>query len=759
MISVIKKRNNKAQAFTPEKTNALGAWAVAGTDLQWSQLVMQAVRKLNEPCTTADLMSAMIKSAEDLLNEDLQWDKVSARLQLANLRKEVFGSFTPPSLKAFYHAMVDRGIWKKMPYTDEELDELGSHIDHTRDELFTGGGIKQVITKYLIMNRNTKEVLETPQFMYMGAAMAGMVSEEFGYDLQEVKDKYDQYSLWIENVPTPVLLGLRTPKEGFASCCLIEAADTLDSLNTADGAAFMMTANRAGIGTFYDIRSLGDSIRDGEAVHGGKLPYFRRLKASIAANVQAGRGGSGTTYFKYFDPEVETLLKLRSEKVSEATRIVGMDYCIMYNNFLLKLISDGEDLVLFSLLQAPKLHEAFFEKSETNFIKYYYEACAKYPDNRRIDPLSLIIMWRSEHAETGRIYGKNTYEVNRRSTFKDAVKQSNLCLEIVQPTGPFTCEADLHKPYETFYHNPATGSTTTSEISLCTLAAHNIDKTADMSDDQLERVTYLTVKGLDNLIDIQTYPFENLRFTSRNRRNLGIGLTNVAAALAHRHILWDTIEARDWIHKEYERISFFIHKASIRLAKERGACGWYERTTYSDGIFPWETAKKEVDELTTIGNQMPWDDLRPDMREYGIRHSVLEAMMPAESSSLASNTTNGCEPLRRFITIKQNKDAKLKFIAPYLDDEHSWAYVLAFKADMVEHIKLMAVIQKFCGGSISTNLQYDYRKYPENKIPMQELVSHFLIGNKYGIKTWYYVNTDAEAEDEDMGCAGGGCSV
>lgn len=747
MIETLVKRNGKSELFDANKINSLGEWAVEGTDCSWPLLVTTAVKKLYEGCTTKELIKAMIDSANDMIEDDYDWQYVAAKLCLADIRKEVFGSFNPITLKEFYKEMVHLGRWKSMDYSDEDLDELDKTIDHFKDESFTYSGIKQVMNKYLVTDLTNNQLYETPQFMYMGVAMAAFEQEQnHSCRLKEVSEFYHAMSDWVVNVPTPQLRGLRTYQTGLASCCLIEATDTLDSIDAGNSLAFKMTAFGAGIGYSLESRSLGDSIRNGQIEHGGKLPYYRNVSTSVLANVQPGRGGSATVFYKLFDPQIETLLHLKSDKVSEAVRIKPLDYCLQYNTYLLKRYA-SQSISLFSLLEAPEVYEAFSGKDLDKFIEVYEAAEKRLPGAVKVNARGLFDTWSLESVETGRIYGQDIHESNRRSTFKEPVKMSNLCLEVLQPTGAY-----MHSKYLEDYEEHFTPEGLTSEVSLCTLLAYNIDKTADLSNESLERLCYLSVKYLDNLIDLQSYPYPNMEMTAKARRNLGMGFTNLAGALANREILWCSEEARTWTHKQVERVSFFNHMASVKLAKERGPCKWYDRTMYSEGQLPIDTYKPFVDTLHCSQNEMPWYLVREGIKEFGIRHSVLDAQMPCESSSQAICSTNGAEPVRRIIVSKKTEQGINKFVAPYAKTKW-WAYQTAWDTNNKDHISLMAVIQKFMGMSISTNTYYNYSDYPEGKVPLQEVIKDRLWGAKCGIKTWYYTNTDDVQQEECDSCS------
>lgn len=899
MIENIVKRSGKTEPFDADKLNDLGAWAVQGTECSWPLLVTSAVKKLYEGCTSKELMKAMIDSANDMIPEDYDWQYVAAKLCVADIRKDVYASFTPVSLKEFYHEMTALGRWKEMDYTDEELDLLDQVVDHDKDENFTYSGIKQVLNKYLITDLTSGQLYETPQMLYMGVAMAGFEStQDKAQRLAEVSKFYQRASDWVINIPTPQLRSLRTNETGLASCCLIEAGDELDSINVSAAMAFKMTALGAGIGVALRSRSIGDSIRNGQVEHGGKLPYYRHYQTAVSANKQPGRGGSATVFYALFDPEIETLLKLKSDKVSEAVKIKHMDYTVQVNKYLVQRMQKGV-ITLLSYQDAPEVWDCFYGKDLNKFIRAYEAAEKRCTEAKRVDAKVLMSERALQSVETGRIYMMDVHETNRRSTFKDPVVMSNLCVapetkvltdkgdlpikslegqtvnvwngeewsavkvvktgknqelmrvvveevmqtyayygtleptyrtlwctpyhkfydvdkeevpahelskgdtlesfvvpdpsgstagtihllrvvsvddfgrrgdtycfnepkrhravfngiltgqceEVVQPTGPYKDFINLYSNTEQFYSDGRT-----SEVSLCTLAAYNIDLTADLSNEDLEEVCYLTVKYLDNLIDMQSYPFPNLEFTAKARRNLGIGLTNLAGALANRMLLWCSEGARTWTHEQMERISYYNHKASIRLAKERGRCEWFHRTTYSDGELPIDTYKPFVDTVHTANMNMDWEGLRQELIRHGMRHSVLEAQMPCESSSQATCSTNGVEPPIRAVTSKKTEQGVNRFVIPYAK-EKEYFYQFAWDVNNKDHSSLMAVIQKFMGMSISANGYYNYANYPKQEIPMQELHRDMLWDMKLGKKTWYYTNTDTEEKEECEGCS------
>ena len=738
-LTYVVKKNGEREDFQPEKINQWGEWACSGTTANWSLLITHAIKKMYEGATTSELQRALIDSAVDLIDEDVDYDRVAAKLQLADTRKRAYDNYKPPGLKLFYYHMVEKGLWEDMDYTEEQLEYLDARLDHDRDELFSYAGLKQMCDKYLIQTRD--RLYETPQFLYMGMSMAIFRKEP----IEDVVKLYNIFSLHKVNVPTPVLVGLRTADKGLASCCVIKSGDSLESINAAINVAYTMTANRAGIGIEMGIRSEDDPVRGGAFHHLGKLPYYKLIDKTVKANTQQSRGGSATVQFCIFDPEIESLLRLKSQRVSDERRIDKLDYSMAVNDFFIQRFIDDKQISLFSIYDAPDLYELFFSKDINEFIRIYdlYEKDVTIP-RKTIGAREVFSVFFKERIDTGRMYAFRADIINARSTFKDMIYSSNLCQEIVSPTSEFTDVSEL-------YQVDGDG-----EVALCNLAAIACTR---VSVGEYEEVAYLLLKMVDNIIDYQSYPYPAIRTTATNRRNVGIGLINIAYGLASNGYSYESQEGRDYVHRETEKFSFYLHKASVRLAKEKGPCPWFDRTTYSDGTLPIDNYPKFLDTVCSEELFLPWESLRKDIVKYGMRNSVLEAQMPSETSSVVIGSTNSNDPVRQLITHKSSSTGTVPFIVPDYK-ELALEYEPAFKVNNQRYAEIVAIMQKFIGQSISYNEYYDYNEYANGVIPIKEVVKNWIYACKLGIKTFYYFNTDVNnGGAANQGCSSGGCTL
>jgi len=1068
MMEHVIKRNGEKVKFVPSKLNKWAEWACSGLfGVSWSDIVMKAVKSGYDGMRTEELQRCLIDACISMVEVNTDYEKVASRLYLADLRKRVYGKYTPPNFIEFYNSMVTRGLWEDMGYTTNELTDISKHIDHDRDDKFPYSGLRQMGDKYLMRNKVTGELYETPQFLYMGLAMASFRGEP----LIDLLDFYDRLSMHKVNVPTPPLVGCRTSDKGFASCCLISGGDTADSIEAAGHIVYQMVKNRSGIGIELETRGPNEPVKNGLVLHNGKMNYYRMIDALTKANTQEcyddqtdvltkrgfvkfselvdgdlvaqvhndqtvdfvkptkmfsydykgdmisfkkrgidllvtpnhrmvsrkvkyddasqqtslgydecsaefwnpkrtdcldfggsatgklqtlswmqqlqiayqadgykiknkdsysyifgfkklrkverlieilsnldacyttnvrpdgvteirilasdmnmkkslswvydldissewgeefieelrywdgdlkkhgrggivyntsditcadvvqyvaslvpmkssvglyggvyrvtcftdvgymtgestrkstmdydgvvycvevptnnlivrrggyttvcgnSRGGSATMQFAFFDPEVTTLLKLRNPKTVDKSRIDTMDYSFAVNKyFWSQYVQDGQ-IALISPYYGPDTHKAFYGKDIHAFIEAYEREVKQWKDAKvirledgsMVSPIKyikakeLLEVFADQRSDTARIYMHNIDETNRRSTYKDPVRQSNLCLEIVEPTSPYSHITDL---YSIDGKNPIFGNDVDGESALCNLGGVVVNRIENDAD--YERTTYLLVKFIDNIIEMQTYPFPHMEFTSKNRRNVGVGIINLAHAMAERGLSYASRAGRNYMHHEAERMSFFLHKASIRLAKEKGQCDWFHKTTYSDGVLPIDNFNKFVDEFVDGTLRYDWEALRIDMATYGMRNSVLEAYMPSESSSVTIGCTNGIEPARQHMIVKSSRQGDIPQIVPDFD-KLQFDYELAFDIPAEEYLIAMAVLQKFTGQSISTNVYYDLNKFEDRMVPLSLIVRHLLLFTKLGGKTLYYHNSDVSIKkDECENCS------
>ena len=731
------KRDGDTTPLNLDKIHKMVEHACKGlAGVSESAVEMNANLQLFDGIQTSDIQEILIRSANDLITLDNpNYQYVAARLLLFSLRKAVYETHpdTHPILKDHVDRCVKKGVYDSGivdRFTEEEWEKLNSYIDHDRDYLFTYAGIRQVTDKYLVQDRSTGEIYETPQFMYMMIAATLFQNDDKFYRLEYIKKYYDAISKHRINIPTPVMAGVRTPLRQFASCVLVDVDDTLDSIFSSDMAIGYYVAQRAGIGINAGrIRGINAKIRDGEVQHTGVVPFLKKFESTVRCCTQNGiRGGSATVHFPIWHQEIEDILVLKNNKGTEDNRVRKLDYSIQISKLFYERFISNAKISLFSPHDVPGLYDSFGTESFDD-LYVSYEQDESIPKTT-VDAQELILDLLKERAETGRIYIMNIDHCNSHSSFKDKVNMSNLCQEITLPTDPIQHIDDVN-----------------GEIALCILSAINVGKINKV--EELDELCDLAVRGLDALIDYQKYPVRAAESSTKNRRSLGIGYIGLAHYLAKNGASYESQEAYDLVHKLTERFQFALLSASNSLAMEKGPCGYFGKTKYADGILPIDTYKKDVDEIVPNDLSCDWEFLRKRISQYGLRHSTLSAQMPSESSSVVSNATNGIEPPRDYLSIKKSKKGPLKQVVPSYGTLKNNYTLLWDMPNNDGYIKVTAVMQKFFDQAISGNWSYNPENYPDNEVPVSVMANDLLTTYKYGWKTSYYQNTYDAKKDID----------
>jgi ribonucleoside-diphosphate reductase alpha chain len=703
-----------------------------------SQIEMNANLQFYDGMTTEEIQEILIRSANDLISlENPNYQYAAARLLLYGINKQVFGRYEHVTLLDMIKKNISRGVYDAQIldlYTEEEIAKLDSYIHHKRDENFTYAGLRQVVDKYLVQDRSSGEIFETPQFMYMMIAATLFANYPKEDRLYYVRRYYDSTSLFKLNIPTPVMAGVRTPVRQFASCVLVDSDDTLDSIFASDMSIGRYTAQRAGIGINAGrIRGVNAKIRGGEVAHTGIIPFLKKFEATVRCCTQNGvRGGSATTHFPFWHQEIEDILVLKNNKGTEDNRVRKLDYSIQLNKTMYERLLGGGDITLFSPHDVPGLYDAYFgdpDEFKTMYEMYERKTSIKKKTIPAMDLFSALI---KERAETGRIYIMNVDHCNTHSSFKDTVYMSNLCQEITLPTKPLQHIDDEE-----------------GEIALCILSAINVGLIKELDD--LEELCDLAVRALEEIIDYQRYPIKAAEISTKARRSLGIGYIGLAHYLAKNKVNYADKKAWKLVHDLTEAFQYYLLKASNSLAQERGACEYFDRTKYSDGILPIDTYKKDVDNIVDGKLNYDWSGLRNDIKQHGLRHSTLSAQMPSESSSVVSNATNGIEPPRGYLSVKKSKKGPLKQIVPQYQTLKNYYTLLWDMPSNEGYINVVAVMQKFFDQAISGNWSYNPTHFENNEVPMSVMIQDLLNTYKYGWKTSYYQNTyDYKTDPSEM---------
>jgi len=756
---LVTKRDGTTERINLDKIHRVLDWAAEGlNNVSISQVELRSHIQFYDGIKTSDIHETIIKAAADLISRDApDYQYLAARLAIFHLRKKAYGQFEPPTLFAHVVKMVELGKYDTHlleDYTQEEFEQMNGFIDHWRDMNFSYAAVKQLEGKYLVQNRVTGEIYESAQFLYILVAACLFSNYPRDTRLEYVKRFYDAVSTFKISLPTPIMSGVRTPTRQFSSCVLIECGDSLDSINATSSAIVKYVSQRAGIGINAGrIRALGSPIRGGEAFHTGCIPFYKHFQTAVKSCSQGGvRGGAATLFYPMWHLEVESLLVLKNNRGVEGNRVRHMDYGVQINKLMYTRLLKGEEITLFSPSDVPGLYDAFFadqDEFERLYTKYEKDDSIRKQHVKAVDLFSLMMQ---ERASTGRIYIQNVDHCNTHSPFDPVVapvRQSNLCLEIALPTKPLNDVNDEN-----------------GEIALCTLSAFNLG--AIKSLDELEELAVLAVRALDALLDYQDYPIPAAKRGAMGRRTLGIGVINFAYWLAKNGKRYSDGSANNLTHQTFEAIQFYLMKASNELAKEQGACPWFNETTYAKGILPIDTYKKDLDAIVNEPLHLDWEGLRASIKAHGLRNSTLSALMPSETSSQISNATNGIEPPRGHVSIKASKDGVLRQVVPDYETLGDNYELLWEMPNNDGYLQLVGIMQKFIDQSISANTNYDPTRFPSGKVPMQQLLKDLLTAYKFGVKTLYYHNTRDGAEDaqddmvtsiQDDGCESGACKI
>ncbi|MEI7085153.1 class 1a ribonucleoside-diphosphate reductase subunit alpha [Pectobacterium versatile] len=756
---LVTKRDGSKEKINLDKIHRVIAWAAEDLhNVSVSQVELRSHIQFYDSIKTSDIHETIIKAAADLISrESPDYQYLAARLAIFHLRKKAYGQFEPPALLTHVTKMVELGKYDKHlleDYSPEEFAQMDAFIDHWRDMSFSYAAVKQLEGKYLVQNRVTGDIYESAQFLYILVAACLFSGYPRETRLDYVKRFYDAISTFKISLPTPIMAGVRTPTRQFSSCVLIECGDSLDSINATSSAIVKYVSQRAGIGINAGrIRALGSPIRGGEAFHTGCIPFYKHFQTAVKSCSQGGvRGGAATLFYPLWHLEVESLLVLKNNRGVEGNRVRHLDYGVQLNKLMYQRLVKGEEITLFSPSDVPGLYDAFFadqDEFERLYVQYEQDSSIR---KQRIKAVELFSLMMQERASTGRIYIQNVDHCNTHSPFDPQiapVRQSNLCLEIALPTKPLNDVNDEN-----------------GEIALCTLSAFNLG--AINSLDDLEDLATLAVRALDALLDYQDYPITAAERGAMGRRTLGIGVINFAYYLAKNGVRYSDGSANGLTHKTFEAIQYYLLKASNVLAREQGACPWFNETTYSQGILPIDTYKRDLDAICNEPLHLDWEALRKDIKEYGLRNSTLSALMPSETSSQISNATNGIEPPRGHISVKASKDGILRQVVPEYETLKDAYELLWDMPNNDGYLQLVGLMQKFVDQAISSNTNYDPSRFPSGRVPMKQLLKDLVTAYKFGVKTLYYQNTRDGAEDvqddllpepQDDGCEGGACKI
>lgn len=750
MLNNIIKRSGEIEEFSPNKLNKWSIWSSEelGSRVDWSSIVLDAVKGFSGTVHSQDLQKALIK--ECLYRKSWAYNLMAGRLYAATFRKEIYDEIMPTP-QALFTKLNKLNLMREFNYSQAEWDTIESFIDHERDFRMTHFQIHHIRKKYAIQDRVGKTEFETPQYTYMRMAIALAESEPEKDKLKDIKNWYDHLSLNRVNAPTPNYINLGTKHNGYASCCLYVVGDDADSLAIGDHIAYKMTCQSAGIGGFLNVRTLGDKVRGGSIVHQGKLPYFNALAGAVKANIQAGRGGACTSYYSAFDPEAETIALLQNPRTPENKRNRDIHFAMMTNRLFAKKVAKNENVFTFTAYSAPDLMKLLFTDKQDEFEKVYAEY-ENNPDFKKnyINARQFLITGFQQSFEVATHYWANIDEINRHTPFNEPIHSSNLCLEITQPTSEYYDMVDLYSEED---HGRG-------EVSMCSLAG--IVECNIENDEIYESACYYALKMIDKCIHLSDYPLPHIGFTAKKRLNAAVGLLGVATSMARKNFKYSSQEGKEELHRINERHAYFVIKASLKLGQELGNAPWIHKTKWPEGWLPIDTYKKAVDKIVNIPYTYDWEELRGEIiLNKGIRNSSVIAHMPTESSSKGAGVPNSELPIRS-TSLKKSDSGNVVDWCAVDDDLIGHQYEIAWDIPNNDMIDCYAIMQKFTDQAISADLYKD--RTVNIELSTKDIVNEYLRMVQLGMKTRYYQNslTSSQSRDKNIEastCGVGGCTL
>ena len=736
MINVI-KRNGTKEPLNLEKWQAQVAKVCKGTaDVSPSMVEIKSQLHFYDGISTQQIDEITLRAIVDLIDVEehpnighVNYQYVAGKQRVSMLRKDVYGSYQVPHIYEIVKKNISIGLYTKELldwYSEEDWNKMNDMLDHSKDETYSYAAIEQLIEKYLVRNRSTKEIYETPQIRYMIAAATVFHKEEPNTArMRYIKDYYNCASDGLFTLATPVLAGLGTPTKQFSSCVLIRCDDDLDSIFASGEMMAKYASKRAGIGLEIGrLRPLGSPIRGGEIMHTGMIPFLKKWFGDLRSCSQGGiRNASATVFYPIWHHQFDDLIVLKNNQGTEETRVRHMDYGVVLSKFFWKRFKNKENITFFDPNQVPDLYEAFYSNTalfEELYIKYENDSSVRKKTMNAEDVFKSGIL--KERTDTGRIYLVFIDNVMNQGPFDPEyhkIYQSNLCCEILLPTRSFKRLDD-----------------DTGRIALCTLGSINWG--AFRNPEDMRRACRILQRSLCNILDYQDFLSIQSKLSNDEISPLGIGVTNLAYWHAKRSFKYGEKDALQDVKTWMEHQAYYLTEATVELAKERGACLDSSKTRYGQGIFPWECRANGVNELADFTPELDWETLRTNMKQYGVRNATLMAIAPVESSSVVINSTNGIELPMSLISVKESKAGSLTQVVPDYAKLKNKYQLMWDQRDCESYLKTAAVLAAYVDQSISTNTFYNPAYFPDRKVPTTLIAKNLMQAHLWGLKTFYY---------------------
>ena len=733
----VTKRSGHKEPLAVEKWQAQITKVCAGiADVSQSMIEIKSQPHFFDGITTQEIDEITLRAIVDLIDVEanpdvghVNYQYVAGKQRLSMLRKDVYGTYEPPRLYDIVKTNVATGLYTAELlewYTEDDWNKMNDMLDHDKDEGYSYAAIEQLIEKYLVRNRATKEIYETPQIRYIIAAATVFHTEEpNSARMRYIKEYYNAASDGLFTLATPVLAGLGTPTKQFSSCVLIRSDDDLDSIFASGEMMAKYASKRAGIGLEIGrLRPLGSPIRGGEIMHTGMIPFLKKWFGDLRSCSQGGiRNASATVFYPIWHHQFDDLIVLKNNQGTDETRVRFMDYGVVLSALFWRRFKNKENITFFDPNEVPDLYEAFYSNTELFeelYVKYEKKAGLRKKVMSAEEVFKGGIL--KERTDTGRIYLVFIDNVMNQGPFDPeyhTIYQSNLCCEILLPTKSFKRLDDEE-----------------GRIALCTLGSINWG--AFRNPEDMRRACRILQRSLCNILDYQDFLSIQSKLSNDEISPLGIGITNLAYWHAKRSLQYGDKDALQEVKTWMEHQAYYLTEATVELARERGPCLHSDKTRYGQGTFPWELRAKGVNELADFAPELDWETLRTNMKQYGVRNATLMAVAPVESSSVVINSTNGIEMPMSLISTKESKAGSLTQVVPEYAKLKNKYQLMWEQKDCAAYLKTAAVIAAYVDQSISTNTFYNPAHWADRKVPTTLIAKNLMQAHAWGLKTFYY---------------------
>ncbi len=757
----VQKSDGKKEKFDIRKIKKVFDRSAEGYEdaCTFEEFIEAFKRNLVEGIKTSDINKLMVKTCIDLVTvNNTQWQHVAARILLGDLYKQAKNNrgvknikdlYTPKAYKALFDRYIKNGLYYKdfyKYYSENDILEAGKHLSFDTDHAYEYTTILSLTKRYLLKRNGCVE--ELPQEMYMSVALFLAIPEKKENRLAFALKIYEHCSKQHISLPTPTLLNSRTNYHQLSSCFKINIDDDLRAIYHGIENMAQISKFGGGVGVYLgNIRARGAMIRGVQGASGGVNPWIKVINdTAIAVNQLGARLGAISVTLDIWHYDIYDFLDLQTETGDIRSKAFDVFPAVSIPDLFMQRLQEDGEWTLFDPHEIKtkygKSLQDYFDKDFNAFYRKL-EKDASLVMRRSVKAKELFKRFLKTTVETGMPYVFFRDTVNRNNANRHAgnIYSTQLCTEICQNTSPTKFkEETIEDGKIVIRYEPG-------DLVVCNLASINIAKVYE--EKMIKKVFPVIMRILDNVITLNFYPIKEAERTAMRYRSVGVGYLGLAEYLATRKLAYESEEARAKVDMLFERYTFHTYRASVDLARERGAYALYPGSEYSKGRILGHNAQWfiEKNEKRRVG----WTKLFDDMKKYGIRFGYHTAPAPNTSTSGIVGTTAALLPIYKRYFMETNLSAPTVRVAPKLNKDNFWYYKEYISMDMKDVIDMISIVYQWVDQSISFEWMID----PSQTSPAQ-LYSYYLRAWQKGIKTVYYVRSLSGEIDQNVcvSCSG-----